>query len=197
MGKSLLDRIESEALSGDVVKALRLCITLGGHSKSAEIRAWASLELRGYGPEDDLPDYRCIGAPLCIDGQTPMAIFRGREISGFDLPDFARDDLTSEVNLPYPIPDLHYMVQSAKRKDKPIKLAHPKGADLVSYMNRSGDYQVGIHSLYWQVSPALVNSVIERVRTDMIGLVGEMRPGMDRVRRYPPPNWLCKPLMWQ
>ena len=38
MCKSLMDRIESEALSGDVVKALRLCLTLGEHSHNAELR---------------------------------------------------------------------------------------------------------------------------------------------------------------
>ena len=50
LGKSILDQIESEALNGEVVKALRLCKTLGGKSSSAEIREWASLELRGETP---------------------------------------------------------------------------------------------------------------------------------------------------
>ena len=60
LGKSLLDQIESEALNGEVVEALRLCKTLGGKSSSTEVREWPSLELRGYGPEDDLPSYRRI-----------------------------------------------------------------------------------------------------------------------------------------
>ena len=68
MRKTLLDQIESEAMDGDVVKALRLCIKLGGHSGSADLRQWAERELNGYDSEDELPDYRRINAPLCYDG---------------------------------------------------------------------------------------------------------------------------------
>ncbi len=188
MGKPFLDRIKREALSGDVVKALRLCLTLGNSSSSAELREWASLELGGYGPEDDLPNYRRIVAPLCIDGQTLTTKFIGQEISGFDLPDFARDTMTSKVNLPYSIPQLRDMAQSAERKDEPIKLTHPGAADLVSYMNRSGDYQVIIQRLYWQVPSVLVNGLVERVRTDILRLVSEMRSGRDSGQKAPSPE---------
>ena len=188
MGKSLLDQVESEALNGDVVKALRLCITLGGKSRTAELREWASLELRGYGPEDDLPDYRRIVAPLCIDGQTLAWRLTGREISELDLPDFARDGITREVILSHSLPELRDMARSAEQKGESIILAHPAAADLVRYMNQSGKYQVGITRLYWQVSPVLVNGVVERVCTDIIGLVSEMRAGMNRDETVPSPE---------
>ena len=186
--KSLLDQIESEALNGNVVKALRLCITLGGKSSSAEIREWASLELRGYGPEDDLPSYRRIIASLCIDRQTAAWRLTGEEISVFDLPEFARDDVTREVNLSHSITVLRDMVQSVDRNGTPIKLGHPGAAELVRYMNQSGDYSGHITRLYWQVSPVTVNGVVDRVCTDIIGLVSEIRAGMNRDEKVPSPD---------
>jgi hypothetical protein len=179
MGKSPLARIEKEALSGDIVQALRLCATLGRSSSSSALRKWASLELAGYGPEDDLPEYRRINAPLCIDGQTLTHRFVGQEISSFNLPDFARDTITSEVNLPYSIPQLQDMARSARQKNQPITLAHPGAAHLVSYMNMSGDYKGTIHRLYWQVSSVLITGVLDRVRVDLLTLVSEMQSGVD------------------
>ena len=188
LSKSLLDQIESEALNGDVVKALRLCITLGGKSSSAEIREWASLELRGYGPEDDLPSYRRIVAPLSIDRQTAAWAMTGEEISHWDLPEFAREDMTNEVNLPHSITELRDMVKSVERKGGPIRLGPPGAAEIVKYMNLSEEYSGYIKRLYWKVSAVTVNGVVERVCTDIIGLVSEMRAGMNRDEKVPSPD---------
>ena len=188
MGKSLLDQIESEALNGDVVKALRLCITLGGKSGSAEIREWASLELRGYSLEDDLPSYRRIVAPIYVDHHNSVWRVTGEEISVFDLPDFARDVVTRDLNLRRPITELRDMVESAGRNGKTIKLAPPSAADLVRYLNQSGKYGSVITKLYWQVSPVTVNGVVDRVCTDIIGLVSEIRAGMNRDEKVPSPD---------
>lgn len=185
MGKSLLDKIESEALDGDVVKALRLCIKLGGYSRSSELREWASLELQGYGAEDDLPGYRRINAPLCLDGLTPMGMFKGQQISTFDLPDFARDTISQNVDLPHSIPELRGMVRSAEQTGQPVRLGPPRGAELVTWMNQSGHFSANINALYWQVSGVSLNGVIERVRTDLIGLASEMRSGMESGQDLP------------
>ncbi len=188
MGKSLLDRIESEALDGDVVKALRLCIKLGGHSRSSELREWASLELQGYGAEDELPGYRRINAPLCVDGLTLTGMFKGQQISTFELPDFARNTISEDVDLPYSIPKLREMVRSAERTDQPVRLGPPGSAALVTWMNQSGQYSANLNALYWQVSAVSLADVIERVRTDLIGLVSEMRSGMESGQDLPTPD---------
>lgn len=64
--------IESGALDSDadLPKLLRTCIALGGSIGTADLRDWASRELKGYGPDDDLPEYRRIPAPLMLDGFT-------------------------------------------------------------------------------------------------------------------------------
>ena len=188
MAKSLLDKIESEALGGDAVKALRLCISLGGRSESAELRDWAARELRGYGPDDELPDYRRIGAPICVDGLTPTAMFTGRAMSVFQLPDFARDSISEQVELRHSIPELLDMANSAEQKGESIKLLLPGAADLLLYMNSSGNYGMQLERLYWQVMPTPIRGVVERVGTDIVGLVAEMRSGMARGQDLPSPD---------
>lgn len=188
MRKSLLDKIESEALDGDVVKALRLCIKLGGHSRSSELRRWASLELQGYGAEDDLPGYRRINAPLCVDGLTRAGMFKGQQISTFDLPDFARDTISDEVELSHSIPELRDMVRSGDREGQPVRLGPPRGAELVTLMNQSGRYSASLNALYWQVSTVSIKGVIERVRTGLMELVSVMRSGMESGQDLPTPD---------
>ena len=68
---SLLDKINREAMDGDLKRALRLCMQLGGETGSEPLREWASLELLGYQGQEKLPDYRKVYAPLQIDGVNP------------------------------------------------------------------------------------------------------------------------------
>lgn len=175
-------------MDGDIVKALRLCIKLGGHSRSSELREWASLELQGYSSKDELPGYRRVNAPLCVDGLARGGMFKGRQISAFDLPDFARDTISEEVKLPYSIPELSEMVRSAERTGQPVRLGPPGGADLVTIMNQSGHYAADLNALYWQVATVSLTGVIDRVRTDLIELVNEMRSGMHTGQALPSPE---------
>ena len=188
MGKSLLDQIESEALDGDVVKALRMCITLGGRSDSAELREWAARELRGYGPDDELPHYRHIRAPLCIDHASMTSIVKGQHISVLELPEFAREHISEEIELPHSIPELLDAANSADRTGESLRLLLPGAADLVAYMNGSGHYRTHLHDLYWKIPPTAMRAVVERVCTDVVGLVGEMRSGMARGQTLPDPD---------
>ena len=185
MSKSLLDKIESEALGSDVVKALRLCITLGGHSDSAELRDWAARELRGYGGDDELPDYRRIVAPLCIDHASLTGIVTGQQISTHHLPDFTRDIISEDVELPHSIPELLEAANAADRENDALRMLPPGAADLLVYMNGSGQYRTHLHALYWKIAPSTMRAVVERVCTDLVGLVSEMRSGMDRSQDLP------------
>ena len=188
MAESLLDKIESEALAGDVVKALRLCITLGGHSGSAELRDWAVRELRGYGADDELPDYRHIRAPICVDGLTPTAMFTGRSMSVLQLPDFAQGSISERLELRHSIPELLDMASSAEQKGESIRLLPPGATELLLHMNSSGNYGMQFERLYWQVMPTPIKGVVERVCTDIVGLVAEMRSGMARGEDLPSPD---------
>ena len=183
----LLDQIESEAMSGDVVKALRLCLSLGGRTGSTGLRDWASKELSGYSPED-LPDYRRIYAPLQVDGAVFGGYVKGETIAPFALPEFARDFVSEEVPLWQSIPALVDLAASAAKKDEPVRLSPSGSADLVFLMNSQPDQTNRIERLYWAVSPIAVTEVVDRVRSILVGLVAEMRSGMDQGEPLPSPE---------
>ena len=84
---NLLGKIEEQAIDGDISKALRLCLSLGGKTGSTDLSGWASLELNGYRGQD-VPEYRRIVAPLQVDGMTMSHHVKGQTISTYDLPDF-------------------------------------------------------------------------------------------------------------
>lgn len=173
----LLDEIEREAIDGDISKALRLCLSLGGKTGSTELRDWASRELSGYRGEG-LPDYRRVYAPLQIDGATFNAMVKGQTISRYQLPDFAREALSEEVELRQSLPGLVDLVTEAKRRGEPVRLGPPEAAALVTYMNSQSDEFNHIERLYWAVSASSIQEVIDRVRSNLVELVAEMRAGM-------------------
>ena len=188
MGRSLLGKIELEALGGDVVKALRLCISLGGHSDSAALREWAARELHGYSGDHELPGYRRIQAPLCVDTISPTGIAKGLTISTFQLPEFVREDITEELELTHPITELLDMARSAEREGESVRLLPLGAAEVLLYMNKSGEYSPHVERLYWQVAPTTIRGVVERVCTDIVELVGEMRAGLPKGQDLPSPD---------
>lgn len=182
---SLLDQIESNALEGNAVKALRLCVTLGGRARSSELRTWASQELQGYDNDAELPEYRIIGAPLCIDGTNFHWKITGQQISPFDLPEFVRDDISETIELRHSLPALVDMAKSAESDDGSLKLMPPAATTVVSYMNTANRNGDNISSLYWSVASVSIKEVIERVCTIAVELASEMRAGMYKDQTIP------------
>ena len=80
------------------------------------------------------------------------------------------------------------MANSAEQKGESLKLLLPGASDLLLYMNSSGNYGMQLERLYWQVMPTPIRGVVERVGTDIVGLVAEMRSGMARGQDLPSPD---------
>jgi AbiTii len=151
-------------------------IQLGGEAKSAELRDWALHELNGYGPDDELPPYRTFTAPLQIDWMNRARWVRGETISSLELPDFARDVITDQVNLRYGIAQIEELARRCKPGDV-VKLAPPGAQELVTLMNaKRQDAQ--IERLYWGVSPVVLWGVVDRVRTTLTAMTAEIRAEM-------------------
>jgi hypothetical protein len=96
-----LEEIETGALDqktpiGDL---LRKVIALGGEAGSAELREWTTGELRGYGPDDELPPYRQIDASLHADMRYRTAILTGQPIIQRHIPPAFRDDISGQIPL--------------------------------------------------------------------------------------------------
>jgi hypothetical protein len=82
----LLEEIEKGALDSGkpIAEVLRKAITLGGRADSAELRDWARRELTGYGPDDELPPYRRIVAPLQMDAATMGGFIKNQSLSSWE-----------------------------------------------------------------------------------------------------------------
>ncbi|WP_122980475.1 hypothetical protein [Actinoplanes teichomyceticus] len=171
----LLQELETGALDSQkpIADLLRKAIALGGQSGSAELRDWARRELQGYAPEDELPEYRKIVAPLTLDGMTIHGIIKGQQISSMNLPDFAQDRITDEIELRMGIGQIEKLapVQGADH----VKLQPQGAADLAAFMNQTGAVKGHIERIYWSVAPVALAGVVDHVRTMLTVLVAEIR----------------------
>lgn len=172
--RGLLAQIEDGALdsSRSLADTLRKCVALGGLAGSEELRDWARRELEGYKVEDELPNYRTLPGTVKIDGVTFNAVITGQQLSSYEIPEFARDDLTSGVKMTQGIAELELIERSGSE----VKLQHPQMQNLVAYMNSQQAKRSGtITTMYWVVGRASVLGAIDAVRTTLVALVAEIR----------------------
>ena len=172
--RGLLGQIEDGALDSrtPLADVLRKCVALGGRAGSAELRDWARRELDGYAGADTLPDYRLVPAVLAIDGQNLAYRVAGQQISGWQLPEFARDTFKQEASVPFGVAELEKIVADGRDA---LQLQDTRMPDLVEYMNSQADYGTAIHSMYWRVAPVSIHGVLDTIRTKLVSLVAEMR----------------------
>lgn len=154
----------------------------GGHAHSQPLRTWALRELQGYeGTHVAIPDYRKISAPLMMDGIAGMHQFRKQPVSRFDLPDFARDDLSTELRFGQGVGQIESLL--ARDPSEAVLLAPTMAAELAAVMSRDPARQV--LRLYWAVHPSALEGVLDQVRTRLVELVGELRATMTQGSRTP------------
>jgi hypothetical protein len=185
----LLQKIEDDALDqktpvGDL---LRMVIILGGQADSAKMRDWARRELEGYGPDDELPPYRIIAAPLRMDWGSVRVVLRGETISPWELPDFARDKMTDEVHLRFGIAEIEQMARRTE-PSKLVELPPPGAADLVALINARDHRNRHLERLYWGVSPVALAGVVDQVRTTLTAMTAEIRAIMPEGMEVPSPE---------
>jgi hypothetical protein len=184
----LLQEIEAGALDSQVPigDLLRKVIALGGRAGSAELRDWAARELQGYTPDDELPEYRKIVAPLQLDMMNMRWIKTGHQISPSQLPDFARDAINNEVKLYMGIAEIEKLAREPGDSDEPVKLQPSLAAELVHYMNAHHMSNGQIERLYWAASPVALVGVVEQVRTALSVMVAEIHANIPEGTETPP-----------
>lgn len=184
----LMAQIERDLLDEKPLDTLlRKLILLGGNAGSPELRNWASLELRGYGREVELPLYRTVSAPLQVDGAVPGGIVRHETIGAMDIPDFARDEINEQVPLRMGVSEIHSMVDQ-HRNDRIVKLQPPGAPDLVAYMNGTREMNGHITALYWSVSTIALAGVLDQIRTRLAELIAELRSATPQGQNLPTPT---------
>lgn len=172
----LIEQIEHDALDTDVpiATALRKCIALGGKSGSEELRDWATRELKGYGPDEEVPPYRTVAAPLLLDGIAGNYKVSRQRLAPSALPDFAQEYIKEEVQLSEGVGAIEALLEQPQ-----INLSPVMASDLARFMNADSDnpYQ-HIESIYWGVAHATVSGLLDQVRTSLTQLVAELRASM-------------------
>jgi hypothetical protein len=186
-GSSLLAAIERDLLDGKpLADLLRKCIMLGGRAGSQELRDWASKELRGYEPDDELPKYRTIDAPILLDGVSGPHRSTGQLVPEGSLPSFVRESgLGEHVDLRSGVGELEAMV-AGRDNDKPINIVFPGGNIVGEYFDKaSGNPFQHTQRIYWSVVPATIHGLLDNVRTTLTELATELLASVPRDQEVP------------
>ncbi|GAB2331280.1 AbiTii domain-containing protein [Streptomyces variabilis] len=191
--RSRLDRLERDVLdeARSLAPILRQVIALGGDAHSAALRAWALHELQGYENNDTpIPGYRRISAPLMMDFVAGMGIVRNHQVSFFDLPDFAREDIGDELRLGIGVRQIESLI--ASHRGETVPLGPPMAAGLATLMSQQSGRQV--LRIYWSVHVSALEGVLDQIRTRLVQLVGELRAAMPRGQQDPTPDQVAEAL---
>ncbi len=165
---------------------LRKVIFLGGRAGSTELRDWATRELKGYKPGDELPEYRKIIAPLRLDLMNMRWLSTGQTVSPSELPDFAQDKINNDLNLYMGIAEIEKLAREATGSDEAVKLQPPFAAELVHYMNMKQMATGRILQLYWAVAPVALEGVVDQVRTTLTVMMAEINANVPGGTETPP-----------
>jgi hypothetical protein len=187
----LLADIQAGALDPrkDLADVLRQCVALGGETGSVGLREWATKELKGYPPDDEVPSYRLTGSLLFLDGVTGNIRVTGQQVPYNMIPDVARERLKEDIPMRQPIAELVDIVESHRRRgESSVKLTPPLAQELVALMNHDvakteeGGWPGSpaskvVERVYWMVGLNVFTGIIDTVRTTLVELVAEMRAG--------------------
>jgi hypothetical protein len=187
--ETLISEIERDLLDWKpLADLLRKCIVLGGRSGSVELRDWASEELRGYGPDDELPAYRTIGAPIFADAVIGNTVIKGQQISASGLPDFVREHISEELPLRHGVGELEALIKG-KDPDQGIHISLPAAVLIGQEIDqKSGNPWQHTQRLYWSVIPATISGILDNIRTTLAQLVSELTATMQRGQDVPTPD---------
>lgn len=171
----LLAALESDIIAdAAVAPTLRKVILLGGRAGSSELRDWASLELSGYDDEASLPAYRRVPAPICIDANVGNTRRTGQIISPSILPTYARDLFSNGPTFFQGIGTIEAMAREARIDGGNLTLTHRNAMDVCAALDAGQPFQETT-ALYWKVSAASIEGIVEHVKTTLAELVAAMR----------------------
>lgn len=174
--RDLLRQIEQGVTGEDENTAtlVRKALVLGGLVASTDLRDWARRELNGYGNDDDLPEYRKIQTGIYVDGVVGGTIITGLQISASALPKAVREaGIANEVELRMSLAELESMAHSDGNS---VMLSLPD-APLIARMLDAASGQAPFQqtsAVYYKVTAGTITGVVDRVRTGLAELVGEL-----------------------
>lgn len=171
----LLYEIQRDLLDGKpLADLLRKCIVLGGRANSAELRDWASSELKGFAGKADVPPYRTVPASLALNAVVGVNQITGQRIAPRDLPrDLIEDPdiIKEEVTIRQGIAEVETMGHGEEFLNLTFGGAH----EIVAYMNHTSKEPFQqITALYYRVSATSLLGIVDQVRTVLAELLSEL-----------------------
>jgi hypothetical protein len=199
--QDLLTEIEQGALDSttELADLLRRCIALGGATGSADLRAWATKELKGYDAKDEFPPYRTSQALLFLDAGVRGGRIIAQQVPYGLLPDEIRSVLDDDIHIHQAVAEIADIVTAHRKQgDGTVKLSPPNPQDLVALINHNLYQQEDPHwralrmpqtqvveRVYWQVNVSHFVAVLDTIRTTLVELVAEMRAGTPAGKALP------------
>ncbi|MEU4595625.1 hypothetical protein [Nocardia sp. NPDC023988] len=154
---------ESEPLAG----LLRMCLALGAITRSEDLRRWARRELKGYGPDNEVPEYRTLSLPLFADSVSGYNFATGQSISRFAAPPEARQYLPETISFRQPVEDLVAMTGGSR-------IAFEGLAFALNAWNKTLPFGQEIVQLYYMTSDSTMTGMVGTVRTTLLEMVLDM-----------------------
>ncbi|MFD7748015.1 hypothetical protein ACFV2V_16820 [Streptomyces sp. NPDC059698] len=187
---SMLARLERDVLDDSVALAsiLRQVLIMGAHASSASLRTWAQQELKGYSdPTGEVPAYRKVPAQLKADTLAGRDHFKGQDISPRDLPETV-EDVGNEVTIAWGVHEIQ--VTAGSREGEHIRLGGTNMAQVARLMTRDQRQRQGnpflvVTSVYWSVSTATLEGILDQIRTRLTEFVAELRSALPNGEEEP------------
>ena len=148
---------------------------LGAVTESDELRRWAGRELRGYGDEEPVPEYRRLALPLFIDSVSGNFWATGQSISPHQIPAKYREWLPDRVEFKQSVEELEKMSNSDESTQRIGMQGFPA---LAALWSRDLPMFQDIQDIYYQVGRAAFTGMVGMVRTTLVELVADMTKGV-------------------
>jgi len=170
----LLEEIRDAAVNSDtdVGEVLRKCLVLAFELKNDKLRAWAEKELNGYGPDDELPAYRVVGAPSTghfVGGYGRQ--LKDAPIPLGNLPEDLRERL-SKLRLQQPVSTYAKMVKDGNDNSN---LRTPWAPDIVAIFAERFYQDMNLLGAWQSFPVGALHSIVETVRSRVLGFVLQLR----------------------
>jgi hypothetical protein len=94
------------------------------------------------------------------------------------LPDFVQEKVDEEFKFYSGIGEIEELARSAEKSGEAAKLQLPMGSDIARIMNAQTEHGHQIISIYWAISPVSLRGIGDRIRTNLVQLVAELRASM-------------------
>lgn len=184
---ALLGQLEQDILDRTVPLAdvLRRCLFFAGRTGSAQLREWATHELKGYPRRDAVPEYRVVVAPIIWDVAIPYRGVGTFPVNVQELPDFVREHINETVPLNQSVEQLEHLAAQAEGRSKPVALAVIGGDVWMELWNEKNAEGQKALRMYWAIDPAVIRGVVGQVRTALTEFVVELRSEVGETDELP------------